>query len=459
MYWSRPKSTAMDTVPAHRRALARGIERACRLLLRRLLAGWAVGRLTVVTPSGATLVRGTEDADAHPAAGHATLTIHRWRMLRRLLRHGDIGFAESYLAGDWSSPDVAALIALVALNREALDPTMAGSVTRRICDRIGHWRHANTRAGSRRNIVAHYDLGNAFYARWLDTDMVYSSALYRHATDTLEEAQARKLDAIVAQLDLRGGERVLEIGCGWGALALRLARAGCEVVALTLSPAQHALASRRIADAGRQAQVDIRLQDYRDVEGSFDRIVSIEMFEAVGEAFWTTYFTQLAARLAPGGRALLQVITIAESRFAAYRRDVDFIQRYVFPGGMLPPPNRLHALARDVGLEVEGEQHFGASYARTLAEWHRRFVKAWPVLATQGFDERFRRLWEYYLKYCEGGFAAGAIDVGFYRYRAPAGASGDRSTERGHSVGWHAVCEPTGHSAAIPAADSTGAIA
>nr|WP_284700775.1 cyclopropane-fatty-acyl-phospholipid synthase family protein [Robbsia betulipollinis] len=401
-----------------------GIERVCLLLLRKLLARWTVGRLTIVTPSGATLVRTSDDARPHPAAAsHATLTIHRWRMLPRLLRHGDIGFAESYLAGDWSSPDVAALIALAAHNRDALDATMAGSLARRIGDRIGHWRRANTRAGSRRNIVAHYDLGNAFYERWLDAGMVYSSALYRHATDTLEEAQACKLDAIVAQLDLRGGERVLEIGCGWGALALRLAEAGCDVVAITLSPAQQALAAQRVADAGRQAQVDIRLQDYRDIEGSFDRIVSIEMFEAVGEAYWTTYFTQLAARLAPGGRALLQVITIAESRFAAYRRDVDFIQRYVFPGGMLPPPSRLRSLACEAGLGVESEQHFGASYARTLAEWHRRFLKEWPVLTAQGFDDRFKRLWEYYLKYCEGGFAAGAIDVGFYRFRAP-GASG-----------------------------------
>jgi len=339
-------------------------------------------------------------------------------MLWRLIRRGDIGFAESYIDGDWSSPDVAALIALAARNRAVLDRTLAGGRLSDTIERVKHRLRANTRQGSRRNIVAHYDLGNAFYARWLDADMMYSSALYpTDASATLEAAQAHKLDAIIAQLDLKGGERILEIGCGWGQLAKRLAESGADVVGVTLSPAQHRWATARIAEAGWENAVEIRLQDYRDIQGKFDRIVSIEMFEAVGEAYWPVYFERLSALLNPGGSILLQVITIDESRFDAYRNDVDFIQRYVFPGGMLPSPTHIGQLAQAAGLALREVRRFGASYALTLAEWHRRFQDAWPAIREQDrrFDERFRRLWEYYLKYCEGGFTAGAIDVGFYR--------------------------------------------
>ena len=411
------------------------IERVGMFLLKRILAKLTIGRLKVITPSGATLTRTDHDS----GSPSAVLIIHRWRMLVSLLRHGDIGFADSYLDGDWSSPDIAALIELAARNRAALDDTIDGTWLKRCVDRVFHLRRANTRAGSKRNIVAHYDLGNAFYAHWLDSSMCYSSALYacdatvgvtadvmvdvtvkraldpRDTTDTLEDAQARKLDAIVAQLDLKGGERILEIGCGWGALALRLAEAGCHVTAVTLSPAQHTAAVARIFAAGFAEQVDIRLQDYRDIDGQFDRIVSIEMFEAVGEAYWPLYFARLHALLKPNGIALLQVITIDEKRFDAYRKDVDFIQRHVFPGGMLPTPTIIGSLCAQAGLHLAETRTFGKSYALTLAEWHRRFQHAWPSLQGQGFDERFKRLWEYYLTYCEGGFAAGAIDVGFYR--------------------------------------------
>jgi len=404
----KPSSPEIDVIASDATSIR---ERIGTAFLRRILSRIQIGRLQVITPAGTMLTR---VASTHTALD-ATLTIHRWRMLYRLIRHGDIGFAESYIDGDWSSPNLAALIELAARNRAPLDDTLAGSWWKRVSDRICHARHANTRRGSRRNIMAHYDLGNAFYARWLDKDMSYSSALFADASETLESAQNRKLDAIISQLDLRGGERVLEIGCGWGQLATRLAASGADVVAVTLSPAQREIALQRIADAGYADKVDIRLQDYRDIEGQFDRIVSIEMFEAVGEAYWPTYFTQLSHLLSPTGRALLQVITIDDSRFDAYRRDVDFIQLHVFPGGMLPSPSKIEELARAAGMKLDEEQRFGQSYAWTLAEWHRRFQREWANLTGQGFDERFKRLWEYYLTYCEGGFAAQAIDVGFYR--------------------------------------------
>ncbi|MGI4814620.1 MAG: class I SAM-dependent methyltransferase [Janthinobacterium lividum] len=413
---SHRKMSQLDSVQVHidaqRVSLA---ERIGLALLRRILTRIAVGQLTVSTPDGATLTRAAE-----VAGPSATLRLRRWRLLTRLLMRGDIGFAESYFDGDWSSPDLAALIELAARNRSALDATISGSRLGRFAHRAFHLLRANTRRGSRRNIVAHYDLGNAFYRSWLDRSMTYSSAIFETASDTLEAAQTRKLDAIVDALDLQGGERVLEIGCGWGALAERLARRGCQVTALTLSPSQHAYATERIAAAQLSGSVEIRLQDYRDVEGSYDRIVSIEMFEAVGEAFWITYFSQLAMRLAPGGLAVLQIITIEASRFDDYRRGVDFIQRYVFPGGMLPTPQIVAQLAADASLESLDQRQFGASYALTLNAWHQRFQQAWPTLQTQRFDERFKRLWEYYLKYCEGGFAAGAIDVGLYRLAARA---------------------------------------
>lgn len=416
---SRYKAPPSDAIQIDHGLDTSPIERIGLHLLRRILSRLTIGKLTIITPSGAKVTRLCEDRSGDHPVPNATLTMHRWRMLIRLIRHGDIGFAESYMDGDWSSPDIAALIELAARNRAALDTTLSGTWLTRIADRFKHLRRANTREGSKRNIMAHYDLGNDFYTRWLDDTMIYSSAIYERATDTLEEAQARKIDAIVKQLDLQGGERVLEIGCGWGALAKRLAQEGCDVVAVTLSPAQHAMARERVAAAGLADKADILIQDYRDVEGQFDRIVSIEMFEAVGEAYWTTYFGQIAARLKPGGRAVLQVITIDESRFEAYRNDVDFIQRYVFPGGMLPTPTLIDTLSAQAGLQLAETYRFGLSYALTLAEWNRRFQREWPTLARQGFDDHFKRLWEYYLKYCEGGFAAGAIDVGLYTLTSP----------------------------------------
>jgi cyclopropane-fatty-acyl-phospholipid synthase len=379
-------------------------------LFARLLSGLSSGRLRVILPSGVSFVR------AGPLPGpEATIHVRRWRTLTRILTGGDIGFAEGYLAGDWTSPDPVAAIRLAARNTEELRRAVRGSLVFRSVERLRHRLNANSRRGSRRNIVAHYDLGNDFYRRWLDGSMLYSSALWDETTPSLEAAQAGKLDRIVELSALAGGESVLEIGCGWGALAARLAEAGAgRVTGITLSPSQLAWARDVVAARGLDGAVDLRLQDYRDVAESFDRIVSIEMFEAVGEAWWPTYFGTLARALKPGGRAVLQVISIADDRFEDYRRDTDFIQKHVFPGGFLPSKPAFAEAVAAAGLRLEAAEHFGLSYAETLAEWRQRFHDNWDEIAPLGFDERFRRLWDYYLAYCEAGFREGAIDVGLY---------------------------------------------
>jgi cyclopropane-fatty-acyl-phospholipid synthase len=388
-------------------------------LFDRLLAGLTAGRMRVILPSGESFVR----AGREPGP-EATIRIRRWRMLARLLTGGDIGFAEAYVAGDWTSPDPVAVIRLAARNTEELRRAVRGSTPFRVVERLRHLLNRNSRRGSRRNIEAHYDLGNDFYRRWLDGTMLYSSALFDATTPTLEAAQARKLGRIAELLALGGGESVLEIGCGWGALAAHLAEAGAgRVTGITLSPSQLAWARDVAVGRGLDDRVDLRLQDYRDVEETFDRIVSIEMFEAVGEAWWPTYFGTIARALKPGGRAVLQVISIADDRFEDYRRDTDFIQKHVFPGGFLPSKSAFEAAVTAAGLRLEAAEHFGLSYAETLAEWRRRFHDRWEEIAPLGFDDRFRRLWDYYLAYCEAGFREEAIDVGLYTLTRPADAT------------------------------------
>jgi cyclopropane-fatty-acyl-phospholipid synthase len=354
-----------------------------RWFLRRLLSHIEIGRLIVVTPEG----------------------------VRRLLLHGDIGLAEAYRDGELDTPDLTALIELGARNDASLRNMLSGTVLARLLNRLRHGFNANTRAGSRRNIMAHYDLGNTFYGRWLDAGMSYSSALYDNPDETLEAAQDRKLDRIVAMLGLEGGEEVLEIGCGWGGLAERLARAGCRVTAVTLSPAQLAFAQERIDAAGLSDRVTVQLKDYRDIDGQFDRIVSVEMIEAVGQTYWPSYFRTLQRALKPGGSIVLQAITIDERVFESYVDGTDFIQRYIFPGGCLPSSTALEAEASRADLAISDELQFGASYALTLKEWRRRFAASWQGIAPLGFDESFRRLWEFYLCYCEAGFRAGTTDV------------------------------------------------
>lgn len=377
-----------------------------RWFLRRLLSQIVVGRLSIVTPEGEQLWSGP----AGPGP-QAAIVLKNWRAMRRLMLDGDIGLAEAYRDGDFTTPDLTALIELGARNDATLRRLVSGTWPARLLNRLRHWRNANSRTGSRRNITAHYDLGNDFYRYWLDAGMTYSSALCEAPTDTLEAAQDRKLDRIVEMLALSGGERVLEIGCGWGGLAERLAREGCLVTAITLSPAQLEYAQRRIAEAGLADKVELRLQDYRDVVGQFDRIVSIEMIEAVGRDYWPTYFAALSRSLTAGGHAVLQSITIDDALFEPYQQGTDFIQRFIFPGGCLPSVPALVGAAKAAGLVEIERVGFGSSYAWTLKQWRGRFLENWPQIAPQGFDEQFRKLWEFYLCYCEAGFRAGTINV------------------------------------------------
>ena len=381
--------------------------------LSRLLKACDIGRVSIRFPNGERV-----EHAGHIPGPHGVLQLQNWRAIRRLLFGGHLGFAEAYIDGDWDSPDLAALIECAALNQDLLGRAISGSLFRRTLNRIVHATRANTRRGSRRNIVAHYDLGNEFYAAWLDRGMTYSSALFNQPGLSLEAAQDAKLAKVVDVLELQGGERVLEIGCGWGGLAERLIRgSNCHVTGLTLSPAQLNHAQARLSAGGLDGRHDLRLQDYREVRGRFDRIVSIEMLEAVGAEYWPIYFARLRDCLAERGRAVLQVITIAERYYETYRREPDFIQRHIFPGGMLPSQQVLQMQIEKAGLVLRSVETFGESYAATLGEWQRRFQLAWPRLRAQGFDEAFRRKWEYYLAYCEAGFRAGSIDVGLYDVR------------------------------------------
>ena len=384
-------------------------------LVRRFLARIEAGDLTVDLPSGARLAH----KGARPGP-QAFVKIHRWRAILRLILLGDVGFAESYISGDWSSRDLPAFIELAARNVDALEAKITGSFASRLMARLRHFAHANTRTGSRKNIAFHYDLGNSFYQCWLDPSMTYSSALYADPFDTLEDAQARKIRRIAELLEIGGDDEVLEIGCGWGALAISLAQLCRSVKGVTLSAEQLLHAKGRLSENGLEDKVTLELRDYRDIAGSFDRIVSIEMVEAVGEAFWPDYFQTLHDRLRPGGTVVLQAITIDERRFESYRRFPDFIQRHVFPGGMLPTRSAIMREAEKVGLAFSFSERFGESYARTLSEWRRRFLASRKTVEALGFSEEFQRMWDYYLSYSEGAFRAGVIDVGFYGFRRAA---------------------------------------
>ncbi|MBX3513468.1 MAG: class I SAM-dependent methyltransferase [Xanthobacteraceae bacterium] len=404
----RDGQTAIEEVLDHSRFTDRWIAHVLRSL--------KIGHLTIETPSGAR-VEGKGEIEGP----RATLILHRWRTMRRLMFGGDVGFAEAYMDGDWSTPDLATLIELAALNETALSEVTAGRWFNRVLHRMRHLLRANTKSGSRRNIEAHYDLGNDFYKLWLDPSMTYSSALYADAKQSLEDAQDNKLARIMDLLALNGGERVLEIGCGWGRLAERITtERNAHVTGLTLSPSQLKGARERLAKAGAADKSDLRLQDYRDVTETFDRVVSIEMIEAVGEKYWPAYFGKIAQVLNAGGRAVLQVITIAEERFELYRRNADFIQRYVFPGGMLPSHGVMLEQIKQAGMKFISLENFGESYAHTLNEWNRRFQRAWPEIEAMGYSKKFKRTWEYYLAYCEGGFRSKAIDVGLYMMEKPA---------------------------------------
>ncbi len=382
-----------------------------RPLLRRLSALWRYGTMVVTLPDGTRMTIGGDDG-AVGEGPQAVWTLTRWRAFLRLLTRGDIGFAEGYLAGEWDTPDLTALLTAFALNYDALDKIMSGVPMLRGFNAIGHALARNSRAGSRRNIMSHYDLGNDFYARWLDPSMTYSAALFDPPTLSLEAAQIRKYEALAQSIGIERDHSVLEIGCGWGGFSAYAAGTlGAKVTAVTLSPSQLEVARRRVFEQGLAERVEVKLIDYRDIEGTFDRIASIEMFEAVGEAYWPTYFDKLNSLLAQEGRAGLQIITIDDALFDSYRKRPDFIQLHVFPGGMLPGETALWATIEKAGLTGHVNQRFGQDYARTLGLWLQAFDSAWPQIEALGYDARFRRLWRYYLAYCEAGFGTARTDV------------------------------------------------
>jgi cyclopropane-fatty-acyl-phospholipid synthase len=364
------------------------------------------GTLEAVLPDGRRyLFGGAEDGPA------ATMKINDLGCTTRLVMSGDIGIAEAYLRGEWETPDLTKFLYLFCVNHDIINVMIRNPIIR-IAQLLRHWLNRNSRRQAKRNIHAHYDLGNRFYESWLDRTMTYSSALFEPGVDDLSAAQLRKYQSLAERIELKPGQKLLEIGCGWGGFAEFAAKTyGVDVVGLTISREQYDYARARIFAAGLADKVEIRLEDYRDERGTFDRIASIEMIEAVGEAFWPAYFRQLRDRLVAGGIAGIQAITIQDKYFQGYRREIDFIRRYVFPGGMLPAPSVLKNLGQRFDLSLIGERVFGQDYARTLDNWRQSFRAAWPTLTPLGFDERFRRMWEYYLAYCEAGFLSGNIDV------------------------------------------------
>ena len=378
------------------------------LLASRYFSKVVKGHLSVEFPSGAYHeFKGTEPGP------QACMKLKNLHLLPKMLLNGDLGMAESYMAGDWSTKDLATLLKLGSINSNALKQVYVKTRLARTLDRIHHARRKNTPIGSRRNIAAHYDLGNNFYSKWLDQTMSYSSALFNKNNEIIEVAQRQKYLRIAESLGLRPGQRILEIGCGWGGFAeIAAAEFGCNIVGLTLSNEQATFAKERMARLQLSEKVEIRLQDYREVEGGFDKIVSIEMFEAVGEQYWSTYLGVLARCLKPGGQAALQIITIDDKRYTTYRNDPDFIQRYIFPGGMLPSPQVLGKAITQAKLKITNAFYFGKSYAETLRRWDQAFQNHWPEIKKLGFDDRFYRMWRYYFCYCEVGFDQGVIDVG-----------------------------------------------
>ena len=384
-----------------------GAPRAFRAALRLMARNWLAGSLAFITPSGGELRLVGEKPGPS-----ARLIIRDYRFMRRVLGSGDIGFAEGYMAGEWETPDLSALLQVLTLNIDRLQRMLDRNPATRMINKVRHVLRTNTKAGSRRNIHAHYDLGNAFYSRWLDPTMTYSSARYQRRGQDLAEAQTHKYRTLARSMGLVAGHQVLEIGCGWGGFAEFAAReVGARVTGITISQEQYDFARRRMFEQGLAEKSEIRLVDYRDVEGQFDRVASIEMFEAVGEKYWPAYFGKVGEVLKPGGRAGLQIITIRDELFEGYRRRPDFIQKYIFPGGMLPSEARLKAETDRAGLSWAGISRFPRHYADTLAEWAVRFEGAWDDIRKLGFDERFRRLWRFYLSYCEAGFRTERTNV------------------------------------------------
>lgn len=373
----------------------------------KMLARLKHGNLHLVTPDNHVLHFGdTTQSQA------IVLHIHDWRACGKIMRSGDIGFAEALEAGWLTTTDLTALLRLAIRNEAALDQAIFGGRIMSIWYKIKHLLRSNTKEGSRKNIHAHYDLGNSFYRLWLDPSWTYSSAIfYKDYQISLQEAQYRKYQRIIDVLGLKAGDKVLEIGCGWGGFAEHAGQQGIHVHGITISKAQLEIAQERIATQRLDANVQLELCDYRDLNTKYDAIVSIEMFEAVGEKFWPTYFATVERCLKPHGKALIQSITIDEKHFERYRSGSDFIQQYIFPGGMLPSPERFIAHAQKYNLETTNSFAFGLDYAETLRRWNKAFDQEIEAIAQQGFDTKFQRIWQMYFSYCEAGFEEKRTDV------------------------------------------------
>ncbi|WP_068878337.1 MULTISPECIES: cyclopropane-fatty-acyl-phospholipid synthase family protein [unclassified Phenylobacterium] len=379
-----------------------------RAAARTIIRNWNTGVMTFVLPDGREIrLEGREPGP------EARLVVRDYDFIKRTISNGTIGFGEGYMAGEWDTPDLSVLLEVLAQNYARFEKVSFGS---RFMAALNVLEHAlgrnNSRAGSKKNIQAHYDLGNAFYSRWLDATMTYSAARFERPGEALSDAQKRKYRTLCESMGLAPDHHVLEIGCGWGGFAEFAAKdVGAKVTAITISEEQFKFAKERMFRQGLNEKADIQLIDYRDVAGRFDRVASIEMFEAVGERYWPTYFDKVRDSLKPGGQAGLQIITIRDEYFEHYRRTPDFIQKYIFPGGMLPSEERLKAATDRAGLAWGPISRFGVCYADTLAEWGRRFEAAWDEITRLGFDERFRKLWRFYLSYCEAGFRTERTDV------------------------------------------------
>jgi cyclopropane-fatty-acyl-phospholipid synthase len=409
------------------------LERFLRARLLRTLSGIRFGRLIIRDALGVSEFGGQE------AMSPVSITVSDMAFYRMAALHGSVGAGDAYGDGLWQCDDLVALVCLLVRNRDLLDGLETGLARiGRLVLSLWNVRRRNTPAGSRRNIAAHYDLGNDFFATFLSQDLMYSAALWLHETDTLEQASARKLAAICAKLDLRPGDRVMEIGTGWGGFALYAAsHYGCHVTTTTISREQHRFVSRRVLERGLSEQISVLLEDYRHLRGLYDKVVSIEMIEAVGPQYLQAYFGKIADLMKPDGRALIQAITIEDHRYARALAEVDFIKRFVFPGSFIPSINAmLSAKTGASDLSLVHLEDFGNSYARTLSTWRQRFRSRLDGIRAQGFDERFIRLWEFYLAYCEGGFLERSIGVAHLLFT--------RSGARAAAGGWSMQLEKSG---------------
>lgn len=365
------------------------------------------GRVDIVLPDGRRF-----RAEGPLPGFVAEIEVHHEDLFARTIREGDLGFCEAYMDGWWSTPDLMAFMDLVHDDAEHMYDGFPGQFLVRFYERMRFWMQRNSKTQAKKNISYHYDLGNEFYSLWLDDTMTYSSAKFETGQESMEAGQIEKYKSMVDQMGAQPGDHVLEIGCGWGGFAEYAAKErGLKVTGLTISQEQHDFAVARIAKAGLSDQVEIKMQDYRDETGTYDGIASIEMFEAVGEKYWPVYFSAVRDRLKPGKNATLQIITVQHRRWEIYRRGVDFIQKYIFPGGMLPSPVVLRQEVEKAGLKVARSIEFGESYSQTLRRWHETFNAKWDQVAALGFDERFKRMWNFYLTSCAGTFHSGNCDV------------------------------------------------